>query len=512
MKTYSFEDHAFQPTRRSYLCVLYALLIQLGSINTSSIQPSEPSILDEPQILPLQSTKAEDRWRMPANFTLDDLRPIIPVNSSSMLRENFLVVSRNTEVPERLFIPEEFEFFSIQLPGIYGGTTFGEKNFKPLDGFHAHVMIQEDGMVGFYTQNPQSNQHGSLSCAKLNKFDCDSSDAKVFSGESRRLSRGIWTTIRQDVWLDDSENSIGGFNLWINDNFLSGQSNISSGHLVSIGDTDLTQATHIKDEQYGRSVIENVVEEQVSPPSEQRTMDSGKFTPVVRDDRSDREPLQAIENSRSLEANTRKSSASNSQILQGQETTIKQNLTQQIARLNLTGIIADSHNSSRVNETKNSTNEITVDHRYFGAFPALGIPALAELAKKNAAKVVPTTPTSTVIQPFSDPDTDDDENENEGDSSASSTGAVTSSPNSEAKLNPLNPLLGALGSILLEQEAGPLQSNKPDHLQPLHFSGFYANHHLSSAPQLDPQNSNSDVLIFFYDFQIIIQPILNRLS
>ncbi|KAA1122505.1 hypothetical protein PGTUg99_037716 [Puccinia graminis f. sp. tritici] len=543
MKIGYINHPVFQKTSWRSIYLLHVLLVQIGSINTSSIQSPEPALTsNEPQIPSLESNQTEERWRLPEAFTLDDLRLVKTSNLSTQLPENFRVVSRDTAVSEwypkaqkalaeeafaftlgdllsiryprhsnplhnqnpprvmestfsaaplnittaknvtlsySLFIPEGFDFLTrVKLPGIYGGSTYGENTYKSDEGFHTYVMIQEDGTVGFYTQNSKSNEHES------------------FRGGSRSLSRGIWTTIRQDVWLDSRGIAIRGFNLWINHNLVSAQTDLSPRHLFSMKNGDLTEATHVTGQiqRVSLSGIENNFDKQQVPThSDEREIKDGNFIQVSGDQ------LPAIENIRNLQEIARTSPLNNSEILRGQETT-QQNSTQQPNGKNLTSTMAVSQNLTGVNDqTKNNTNT-PVEHRDFGAFPALGIPELAELAKENSKKIVPVVPALIIAQPLTetDDDNDDDDDQVEDDNDRSNEVPESSSSNSKSKLSPF---LGALGSILLQQE-------DPVDDQPLQFFGFFASD-LSSATEISPKSKPDDRInstIFFKDFQIICNP------
>jgi hypothetical protein len=254
----------------------------------------------------------------------------------------------------------------------------------------------------------------------------------------------------------------------------------------------LTEATHVM----GLSGIEkNFDQQQVPTPSDEREIKDRDFIQVPRDDQPTHEQLSAIENIRNLQGITRNSPLNSSELLRGQETN-KQNSTQQPDGKNSTSITISQNLTGVNDQTKNDTNP-TVEHRYFGAFPALGIPELAELAKENSKKIVPVVPVSIITQPLTQTDDDDDDQE-EDDNGRSNEEPESSNSNSKSKLSPF---LGALGSILLHQEDPTLN-------QPLHFFGFFASD-LSSATEIPPEskpNHQINPIIFFKDFQIICNP------
>ncbi|KAH9470876.1 hypothetical protein Pst134EA_004790 [Puccinia striiformis f. sp. tritici] len=528
MKINSINNQVSPQTRWRSLYLLHGLLIQIGSTGTSPIQSTEPPHSSNSNTLALGRIPTKVGWRLPEAFTLDDLHQIKTSNSLANPLENFLVVSRNTPVSETyskyqqsqaaqalsltsgnvllvkysptpnlfgnqnppripgsnfyaaplnitqaknvtfsysLFVPNEYAFSNrIRIPGILGGKTSGE---MVADGsLHSYVMIQEGGLVEYHIQNPQSNQQEPSTCMTVEELDCEQDGVTIFREGSRKLSRGIWTTIRQDVWIDSLGSSIEGFNLWINNDYVFGRSDLSAPTMTedsSQTSDDLTDANEssVTTQRLSWPVIQKDTETQVL----------GLRVPQI----------------------------------------IKQNLTQlqpppilPIGK-NLTGVL-DSKNLTRINDdlNKNSRNN-SVSHRDYGAFPALGIP---ELAKTNFTKTAPIPIPIPDLDEEDDDDDDDEDDDEEEDEDASSTEPVpplTSTPLVSSTPNPkpkLDPLLSALGSILMQQE-GP----------PLRLLGFFVDpFFIPSGSHLSGLVSKADNLalnpiLLFRDFQISINPI-----
>ncbi|POW14549.1 hypothetical protein PSHT_07358 [Puccinia striiformis] len=576
MKINSVNNQVFPQTRWRSLYLLHGLLIQIGSTGTSPIQSTEPPHSNNSNTLSLERVPTKVGWRLPEAFALDDLHQMKTSNSSANPLENFLVVSRNTPVSETyskyqqsqaaqalsltsgnvllvkyspppnflgnqnppripgsnfyaaplnitqaknvtfsysLFVPNEYAFSNrIQIPGIFGGKTSGE---MVADGsLHSYVMIQEGGLVEYHIQNPQSNQQEPSTCMTVEELDCEQDGVTIFREGSRKLSRGIWTTIRQDVWIDSLGSSIEGFNLWINNDYVFGRSDLSAPTMTedsSQTSDDLTDANEssVTTQRLSWPVIQKDTETQVLGLSKDRELtNSAGSMPGPRANQVIQKPLQIIKDLIKPPPNPPKI---NAPISIGVPQIIKQNLTQlqpppilPIVK-NLTGVL-DSKNLTRINDdlNKNSRNN-SVSHRDYGAFPALGIP---ELAKTNFTKTAPIPIPIPDLDEEDDDDDDDEDDDEEEDEDASSTEPVpplTSTPLVSSTPNPkpkLDPLLSALGSILMQQE-GP----------PLRLLGFFVDpFFIPSGSHLSGLVSKADNLalnpiLLFRDFQISINPI-----
>ncbi|KNZ62526.1 hypothetical protein VP01_125g11 [Puccinia sorghi] len=383
---------------------------------------------------------------------------------------------------------------TVKLPGLYGGReAFANTHSKAEGNFQTYVMIREGGTVEFHIHSPLSTRPKRPTCTKPRGTNCNEDDVKFFvGGSSGRVGRGAWTAIRQDVWFASTQNAIGGYNLWINDTFVSGQSNIENLHLLPMENDEFSQTKHVFDDSGTGSSMYQMVGYPASKadggklvpyPSDERELDFGGPTKETQADGLSRGTLMTNENSGQPQLAV---SGNSSPV--GQEPKAP-NYSQKVVQQNVTGVnMNNSRNltTGNVNETKNATNT-TSDYRYFGAFPALGIPELAELVKKNSHKVVPAlTPQSIDSDKDEDEDEDEDGDEDEeADNNPSGEDLGPSSPSIQGA-NP-NPLLGALGSLFLQHDES-LQSNQLRH-QPLRFFGFFTAP-LSSHMTLPIRESN----------------------
>ncbi|KAI7965253.1 hypothetical protein MJO29_003351 [Puccinia striiformis f. sp. tritici] len=538
MKINSINNQVSPQTRWRSLYLLHGLLIQIGSTGTSPIQSTEPPHSSNSNTLALGRIPTKVGWRLPEAFTLDDLHQIKTSNSLANPLENFLVVSRNTPVSETYskyqqsqaaqalsltsgnvllvkYSPTPNLFGNQNPPRIPGSNFYAAPWEMVADGsLHSYVMIQEGGLVEYHIQNPQSNQQEPSTCMTVEELDCEQDGVTIFREGSRKLSRGIWTTIRQDVWIDSLGSSIEGFNLWINNDYVFGRSDLSAPTMTedsSQTSDDLTDANEssVTTQRLSWPVIQKDTETQVLGLSKDRELtNSAGSMPGPRANQVIQKPLQIIKDLIKPPPNPPKI---NAPISIGVPQIIKQNLTQlqpppilPIGK-NLTGVL-DSKNLTRINDdlNKNSRNN-SVSHRDYGAFPALGIP---ELAKTNFTKTAPIPIPIPDLDEEDDDDDDDEDDDEEEDEDASSTEPVpplTSTPLVSSTPNPkpkLDPLLSALGSILMQQE-GP----------PLRLLGFFVDpFFIPSGSHLSGLVSKADNLalnpiLLFRDFQISINPI-----
>ncbi|PLW12181.1 hypothetical protein PCANC_17222 [Puccinia coronata f. sp. avenae] len=376
-----------------------------------------------------------------------------------------ITLAKNVTFSYSVFVPDQFDFrIPVKLPGIYGGTKSfeGKQSTGDDDTFQAYVMIQEDGIVEFHIQNPRLPHPGISSyTGSERKNDCaQENSATFFVSGSGRLVRGAWTTIRQDVWLDRADDSVGGFNLWIDERFVAGQSNFSTRQILAVEKDNLIQSTQMFPDRKTALFVGQGSGRVPYPPREEDEINARGSVDETHNDRPGRLLSRIIEHGRlplrgSRHLSTRKSFIPSA----GPEEPQTNNDTYPGVEGNGTTVFNNnkSQNMTGMNEAKSSTSNVT-DHRNFGAFPALGIPALAELAKENTAKIAaipkPPSPESRVDE---DDDDDDEEEEDEDDEDSSSDDPE--SPSSSAQVPKLNPFFGALGSILRQQDE-PLQAGE----------------------------------------------------
>ncbi|KAI9613538.1 hypothetical protein H4Q26_010145 [Puccinia striiformis f. sp. tritici PST-130] len=344
MKINSINNQVSPQTRWRSLYLLHGLLIQIGSTGTSPIQSTEPPHSSNSNTLALGRIPTKVGWRLPEAFTLDDLHQIKTSNSLANPLENFLVVSRNTPVSETyskyqqsqaaqalsltsgnvllvkysptpnlfgnqnppripgsnfyaaplnitqaknvtfsysLFVPNEYAFSNrIRIPGSLGAKPQGRwwqmgaciVTFKRVDwlSITSRIPIKPTGTINLYDSRR----------AGLRTRWCHD-----FREGSRKLSRGIWTTIRQDVWIDSLGSSIEGFNLWINNDYVFGRSDLSAPTMTedsSQTSDDLTDANEssVTTQRLSWPVIQKDTETQVLGLSKDRELTNSAGSPT----------------------------------------------------------------------------------------------------------------------------------------------------------------------------------------------------------------------------------------
>lgn len=89
-------------------------------------------------------------------------------------------------------------------------------------------QLGKDETGDFFIQTLGRGHPGSISSQTDRKSIVQQEDGSSMAGKPlRNIPRGKWSEIRQVVWLDQTRNFLGGFNLWIDDHFVLGQSNMS---------------------------------------------------------------------------------------------------------------------------------------------------------------------------------------------------------------------------------------------------------------------------------------------
>ncbi|KAH9821837.1 family 14 polysaccharide lyase [Melampsora americana] len=126
-----------------------------------------------------------------------------------------LSTSTNVSLYYSVFFPSNFDFNKGgKLPGLYGGSTGCSGGLESDECFSTRLMFRTNGTGELYLYAPKSRQVPSL-CQTPPLSDCNAEYGYSIGRGAWNFTRGGWTNVRQDIWLNNGEENDGGFNIWI---------------------------------------------------------------------------------------------------------------------------------------------------------------------------------------------------------------------------------------------------------------------------------------------------------
>ncbi|EGG08263.1 family 14 polysaccharide lyase [Melampsora larici-populina 98AG31] len=122
----------------------------------------------------------------------------------------------NVSLYYSVFFPSNFDFNKGgKLPGLYGGGTGCSGGVESDECFSTRLMFRTNGTGELYLYAPKGRQVPSL-CQTPPLSDCNAEYGYSIGRGAWNFTRGGWTNVRQDIWLNNGEENDGGFNIWIN--------------------------------------------------------------------------------------------------------------------------------------------------------------------------------------------------------------------------------------------------------------------------------------------------------
>lgn len=126
-----------------------------------------------------------------------------------------LSTSTNVSLYYSVFFPTNFDFNKGgKLPGLYGGATGCSGGLESDECFSTRLMFRANGAGELYLYAPKGRQVPSL-CQTPPLSDCNAEYGYSIGRGAWNFTKGGWTNVRQDIWLNNGEDNDGGFNIWI---------------------------------------------------------------------------------------------------------------------------------------------------------------------------------------------------------------------------------------------------------------------------------------------------------
>ncbi|KAG8799096.1 hypothetical protein FRC16_005838 [Serendipita sp. 398] len=123
--------------------------------------------------------------------------------------------ANNVTLSYSVYFPPDFDFVKGgKLPGLYGGHRKCSGGDDALDCFSTRLMWRGGGKGELYLYAPKDIQSDSL-CATPPRSNCDTVYGLSIGRGSFDFERGMWTHVRQTVWLNSIGRRNGGFVLEI---------------------------------------------------------------------------------------------------------------------------------------------------------------------------------------------------------------------------------------------------------------------------------------------------------
>ncbi|KAM0754315.1 hypothetical protein T439DRAFT_175419 [Meredithblackwellia eburnea MCA 4105] len=124
--------------------------------------------------------------------------------------------STNLSFSYSVFFPTGFNFVKGgKLPGLYGGKKGCSGGDAATNCFSTRIMFRTGGMGEMYLYAPREKQVEALCTLPPLSF-CNSVYGMSIGRGSWTFATGVWTNVRQDVWLNTPGVADGGFNIWVN--------------------------------------------------------------------------------------------------------------------------------------------------------------------------------------------------------------------------------------------------------------------------------------------------------
>ncbi|GAA5975727.1 hypothetical protein JCM11641_005849 [Rhodosporidiobolus odoratus] len=116
-----------------------------------------------------------------------------------------------------VFFPADFDFVKGgKLPGLYGGHEGCSGGAESEDCFSTRTMWRKDGMGELYLYAPRDDQPPALCETKPVSY-CDTTYGMSIGRGAWTFQRGAWTTVRQNLKLNNPGVADGAIEIWVND-------------------------------------------------------------------------------------------------------------------------------------------------------------------------------------------------------------------------------------------------------------------------------------------------------
>ena len=151
--------------------------------------------------------------------------------------------AQNLTLEYSVFFPAGFDFVKGgKLPGLYGGRRACSGGSTAEDCFSTRLMFRTGGMGELYLYAPREKQVSSLCTLLPGLSFCNSVYGMSIGRGSWTFKTGVWTRLRQDIWLNTPGVADGGFNLFVDGELVLSNSetyyrNAPSSKVVAVGAT-----------------------------------------------------------------------------------------------------------------------------------------------------------------------------------------------------------------------------------------------------------------------------------